>query len=142
MSFLTLLPGILRTIGSVLNIGKAKDVADTLESISLTPEQRSTLAVAMVQHEEELKRLNIEEMKTALSESLAMIASPDRYVSRARPTGLYIFYAASTAIVVGMLVGVKLDPTAILTVLAPLAGVGGYYVSQRTREKLNGSRGD
>lgn len=135
---LGLLPTILKTIGRVTGLGVLNDASDALSKAQLTPEQQATLQSELMRHEAAMKQLSIDEMKTAMSESIAMISSSDRYVSRARPTGLYIFYGVSSAIAVGMLFGVKVDPTAILTLLAPLAGVSGTYVYQRTKEKLNG----
>lgn len=140
MGLLSILPGALKAIGGLLGIGdKVKAVTDAIEGAAGTPELRAQLQTALQSHEEEMKRLSIEELKAVMSESIAMVQSPDKYVSRARPTGLYIFYGVSAAIAIGMLFGVKIDPTAILTILGPLAGVGGAYVYNRTREKLNGS---
>lgn len=138
---LGLLPTILKTIGRVTGLSVVNDAAEALTKAQFSPEQQAQLQSELLRHEAAMKQLSIDEMRTAMSESLAMISSADRYVSRARPTGLYIFYGVSSAIAVGMLFGVKIDPTAVLTILAPLAGVGGTYVYSRTREKLgkNGS---
>jgi len=140
VNLLALIPGVLKTLGGVLGIGdKVKAVTDAIESAQGSPELRAQLEQSLRAHEEEMQRLSIEELKAIMSESMAMIASPDKFVSRARPTGLYFFYGVSTAIAVGMLFGIKIDPTAILTIIGPLAGVGGTYVVQRTREKLKGN---
>lgn len=138
---LGLLPTILKTVARVTGLGVASDAADAIAKAQLTPEQQEALQAELGRHQEAMKALSVDEMKTAMSEALAMISSSDKYVSRARPTGLYIFYGVSGVIAVGMLFGVKIDPTAVLTILAPLAGVGGTYVYARTREKLgkNGS---
>lgn len=138
MGILDLLGPILKVAGKVLGIGdKVKEVADAIEGAP--PEVRAKIAADLQQHEQALKALSIEEMRVAMSESIAMVQSSDKYVSRARPTGLYIFYLVSAAIAVGMLFGVRIDSTAVLTILGPLAGVGGTYVYNRTREKLNGN---
>jgi len=135
MGLLDLLPGALKGIGKLLGIGgKVQEVADAISGAP--PEVRAQMAAALQEHERAMRQLDIDELKTFMSESLAEIQSPDRYVSRARPTGLYIFYIVSAAIAVGMLFGVKIDPTAVLTILGPLAGVGGTYVYMRTKEKL------
>jgi len=134
LPLLSLLPGALKAIAKVTGLGVAEKAADALAGLQETPELRA----ALLEHEQKMKALGIEEMKTAMSESLAMIGSDDKFVKRARPTGLYIFYAVSAAIAIGMLFGVQIDPTAVLTILAPLAGVGGTYVYRRTTEKLNG----
>lgn len=139
MNLFALLPKILNVAGRVLGIGVLKDASAALSAVQLTPEQETQLQQALLVHEAAMKQLSIDEMKTAMSESLAMISSSDKYVSRARPTGLYIFYAVSAGIALGMLFGVHVDPTAVLTILAPLAGVGGTYVYARTKEKLSGN---
>ena len=136
MSLLSLLPGVLKTIAKVTGLDAMGRVADVLAS--LPPDQQAAVQAALLEHEAKMKALGIEEMKAAMSESLAMIASEDKYVKRARPTGLYIFYVVTAAIAIGMLFGVTVDPTAVLTLLAPLAGVTGTYVFRRTTEKLNG----
>ena len=138
MSLLSLLPGVLKTIAKVTGLDIVGKAAEALSSVSLSPEQQTALQAALLEHEAKMKALGIEEMKAAMSESLAMIASEDKYVKRARPTGLYIFYVVTAAIAIGMLFGVTVDPTAVLTLLAPLAGVTGTYVFRRTTEKLNG----
>jgi hypothetical protein len=133
--FLKLLPSVLRTIAKITGLPLG-DAATALEGAKITPEQQLALQESLERHEQAMKALSIDEMKTAMSESLAMIASPDKYVSRARPTGLYIFYGVSGGIAAAMIFGVHIDATAILTILGPLAGVSGTYVYQRTQEKL------
>lgn len=135
---LTLIPGLLRTVAKFAGLdsgGILSKAAETLENISIPPEKQAEMEQALQKHEEAMAALSIEEMKTAQAESIAMVQSEDKYVSRARPTGLYIFYGVSAAIAIAMLFGVKIDSTAILTILGPLAGVGGTYVYQRTQEK-------
>src|SRR2546425_12979333 len=70
----------------------------------------TTLFRSLLVHEKEMAQINLDTLKSLLSESLAEIQSPDKYVARARPTGLYIFYLVSAAIAIGMLFGVKIDP--------------------------------
>lgn len=135
---LKLLPGLLKTAAKALGID-IESAAKAIVGEQFTPEQQIALDAALKQHEAEMFQLGIEEMKVAMSESLAMIQSTDKYVARARPTGLYIFYAVSAALAIGMLFGIKVDPTAVLTILGPLGGVGGMYVYKRTTEKLNGN---
>lgn len=136
---LSLIPKIIKTAAGILGVDSVKDVVDAIEGHKLTPEQQLALETATQQYSIEMRQLDIDELKAMLSESLAEIQSTDKFVSRARPTGLYIFYAVSAGIAVGMLFGVKIDPTAVLTILGPLAGVGGTYVYKRTQEKLNGN---
>ena len=136
------LPKIVKAAAGILGLDSVKELADAIENDKLTPEQRLALAQAAQEHEAAMRQLGIDEMKTAMGEYMAMIASPDKYVSRARPTGLYIYYAATLFLTVTMaLNGVK-DPTLYFTVLGPLAGVGGLYVYKRTTEKMNGGNGD
>ena len=140
MNLLTFLPSVLKTLGGILGISdKVKVVTDALASAEGSPELRAQLQQALLGHEAEMQRLNIEEMKAAMSESLAMIASEDKFVKRARPFGLYAFYVCTLALVGAHIAGIAIDPAAILTILAPLAGVGGTYVYRRTTEKLNGN---
>ena len=141
MNPLKLVGGVLKTAASLIlpglspaDSGVLNQAAEIVSRIKDTPEVR----LAMLEHEQELKRLAIEEMRVANEESLAMIASDDKFVSRARPSGLYTFYVCAVAEIVAELLGADIDPVAILTILAPLAGVGGTYVLNRTREKLSG----
>lgn len=136
---ISLIPKIVKTAANILGVDSIKDVVDTFEQNRLTPEQRVALDAADKQFALDMRQADIDELKTFMSESLAEIQSSDKYVSRARPTGLYIFYAVSAAIAIGMLFGIKIDPTAVLTILGPLAGVGGTYVYKRTQEKLGGN---
>ncbi len=133
---LNLLPNILKTVGKITGIGLVSDAGDALSKAQLTPEQQVALQTALAEHEEKMAQLSLDQFKTAMSETIAEVQSPDKYVSRARPTGLYIFYAVSAAIAAAMIAGIKIDPTAILTVVGPLAGTGGYYIYARTQENI------
>lgn len=130
---------VIKAAAGILGVDSVKDVVDAISNNKMTPEQRLALEAAAQEHEAEMERLNIEAMKVAMQESLAMVTSDDKFVKRARPFGLYSFYVASLALVIAEIAGAKVDPTAILTLLAPLAGVGGTYVYKRTQEKLNGN---
>lgn len=135
---LGLIPKIVKTAGSILGVDSVKDVVDALQNNKLTPEQRVALDAAAKEFANEQRQLDLEELRTMMSENLAMIQSEDKFVKRARPFGLYTFYVCTVALVVATVFGAKVDPTAILTILAPLAGVGGTYVYRRSTEKLNG----
>ena len=139
MDILGILPGILKAAGKILGIGKLGEAGDAITNAQVTPEQRVALQQTLANEITQLRQYDVEELKTVLTESLAEIQSPDKYVSRARPTGLYLFYLVSAGLAVAVILGVKVDPTAILTILGPLAGVGGTYVYRRTTEKLNGN---
>lgn len=138
MDLLGILPGALKVVGKITGLDIIKQAGEALEGSSLKPEQKVELEKALLDYNKEIRKLDIEELKTVLSENLAMIQSDDKYVARARPTGLYIFYIVSATLAIGMLFGFKPDPTAILTILGPLAGVGGTYVYKRTQEKMAG----
>src|SRR3990172_2637795 len=137
--FFKILPGVLKAVGRILGIDVVKQAGEALGQATLSPQEEGAIQTALLEHEVTMRQLSIDEMKTAMAESLAMIASPDKWVSRARPTGLYIFYLITAAIAIGMLAGVKIDPAAVLTILSPLGGVGGLYVYKRTQEKVNGN---
>lgn len=142
MNLLGFLPGIIRTVGSVLNIGFLKDGADALEKAQLTPEQQASMQSALQTYELQMKQLGLEEFKTVMSESLAEITSPDRYVARARPTGLYIAYLGTAALVAANIAGVKIDTGAMVTLLTPMWSQAAWYTYNRTKEKLaNGGNG-
>lgn len=145
---LRLLPGILKTVASVTGLDVAKQAADAIASAQLSPEQEATLQAELQRHEEAMKALSLDELKTAVSESIAMVQSGDRFVSRARPAMLYaatgitilLCFAVGYAIVrhIALDLGVF---AAITSLLVPLWGASGYYIGQRTKEKLgkNGS---
>ncbi len=141
MSILSIIPGILRTIGSVLGIGKATEVATSLEQMTLTPDQRATLQAAMAEHELQLKQLSIDELKAVMSESLAEIQSSDKFTSRARPFGVYVACLITTGLAAAIIAGVHLDTGAVVTLIAPLWGQTAWYTYQRTREKLGSGNG-
>jgi len=138
MGLLGLLPNIIKTAARVLGLSKVEDVVSALESGNMPPEKRVELQLALQSHEQAMKALSIEELKTVMSETSLMIQSEDLYTKRARPSGLYAAYLISIALVVALIAGVKIDATAILTICGPLYGAQAYYIGQRTREKLNG----
>jgi hypothetical protein len=140
MGFLAgLLPTILKTVGKVTGLSILGDAGDALDKAQLTPEQKVALNAALAEHEEKMAQIGLDQFKTAMSESLAEIQSSDKFVARARPTGLYAYYLVCLAIVGAMLAGLKIDATAILTIVGPLAGTGGFYIYNRTQEKLAGN---
>ena len=139
---LGLLPKLIKTAAGILGVDSVKDVVDTLQNNKLTPEQRVALETALQQHEKEMRALDIEELKTVMSESLAEIQSTDKFTSRARPFGVYTACAITAALAVAMMFGVKLDTGAIITLIAPLWGQTAWYTYKRTQEKMNGSHGD
>lgn len=122
---------IVKAAAGILGVDSVKDVFDTISQNKLTPEQRLALEALEKEHVREMTEL-------ALSETNLMIQSEDRYVSYARPTGLYVAYLGSIGLVVALIAGVSIDPTAILTLMGPLYGAQGYYMHLRTKEKMNG----
>ena len=134
--------GVFRAAAKIVGVDVLNEAAKTVEALQMTPEQEQAFKVAVMEHERELRQLDIEEIKTAMGESLAMIGSSDKYISRARPTGLYIAYVCTAAMAVALIAGKHIDATAILTLMGPLYGAQGYYMHLRTKEKLNGGNGD
>ncbi len=59
----------------------------------------------------------------------------DRYVSRARPTGVYVAYLVCSGFALALILGVKIDPTAMLILIGPLIGGSAFYSHNRTKEK-------
>ena len=141
MNLFSLLPSILKTVGNVLGIGVVKDAGDALAKAQLSPDQQAALQEAMLTHEKDMAQISLDELKTVMSESLAEIQSPDKFVSRARPTGLYFAYLGTLAIIVATIVGVKIDSGAIITLLAPMWGQAAWYSYNRTQEKLGATGG-
>ena len=88
MNLFSLLPSILKAVGSVLGIGVVKDAGAALAAAQISPEQQVALQEALLVHEKEMAQINLDTLKSLLSESLAEIQSPDKFVARARPTGL------------------------------------------------------
>lgn len=136
MNLWQLLPTILRTVGKLTGLGIATSTASALEQTPFSPEQQAALRVALVEHEQAMAAIDLERLKVLLSESLAEIQSTDRYTSRARPTGLYLAYICTAALVAGALAGVHLDASLILSLIAPCWGAAGFYGALRTKEKL------
>lgn len=146
---LTLIPGLLRTVAKFAGgdiLGKA---ADTLENLAIPPEKQAEMALALQKHEEAMEGFNLERMKQAVAESVAMIQSPSKYVSWARPTMLYAATAITTFLAVCLgVVMLKHTPIdwgmvgAITSLTGPLFGAAGYYIGQRTKEKMNGGGGE
>lgn len=139
---LGVLPKILQAAAKILGLDKVSDVVDALTKNSLTPEQQVALDAAAKEYSKDMRQLDIEEMKAVMSEAIAMIESPDKYVARARPTGLYVAYAATTALCIAAILNLPLDRTLILELILPLYGAQGYYMHLRTKEKMNGNGGD
>lgn len=139
LALIKLLPGILKTVGQVTGLSKVQEAGEALGAApALSPEKQAELTQALAVQTTELAKVHAEELKALLAEQIEEVRSNDAYVRRARPTGLYAFYAVSVAVAVGLLLGEKIDPTAILTVIAPLAGTGATYIVSRTKEKIEG----
>lgn len=135
---LSLLPAALKAIAKVTGLDVVKQAGDALASAQFTPEQQTELKQALMAHEAEMARLSLEDFKVAMSESLAEIQSPDKFVSRARPFGVYAACVITSALAVALIAGVTVDTAAILTLIAPMWGQAAWYTFNRTREKMNG----
>jgi CRISPR/Cas system-associated protein Csm6 len=109
-----------------------RDAATMLTARESDPEMQRALA------ELDLEKLKVDAgiVESAETTDRVMIASEDKYVSRARPTGLYIYYLVTLAITGGLLWGKQIDPTAILTLVGPLTGTAAFYIHKRTMEKM------
>ena len=141
---LKLLPSLLRTIGKITGLPLG-DAATALEGAKLTPEQQLALQESLERHEQAMKALSVDEMKTAISESLAMIQSEDKFVKHARPSMLYAATAITVALCIAVGVAIlKASPIdlgtigAITSLMVPLWGASGYYVGKRSEEKIAG----
>lgn len=142
MGLIDILSGAIKVVGKIIpGLGdKAKDVAEAIAGAP--PELRAAMQAELHEHEKAMKALSVEELKTVLSETQLMVQSDDKYIARARPTGLYIAYLCSVALAAALIFGVKLDAAAILTLMGPLYGAQGYYMHLRTKEKMNGGNGN
>jgi len=138
VNLFSLLPSILKAVGSVLGIGVVKDAGAALAAAQISPEQQVALQEALLVHEKEMAQINLDELKTAISESVAMIQSDDVYTKRARPTALYAATGITAGLAIAMIFGQHLDTGALTALLLPLWGAGGYYIYSRTQEKLSG----
>lgn len=139
---ISLIPKVFKAAAGILGIDSVKDVVDAINNNKLTPEQRVELEQAVQEHTKEMRQLDITELKEVMSETSLMIQSTDKYVARARPTGLYTAYVISLGLAAALVFGVQIDATAILTLCAPMYGAQGYYMHLRTKEKMNGGNGD
>jgi len=130
---------VVKTAAGLLGVTSVKDLTAAIEGGKLTPEQRVALDAAAKQFEIENRQIDLEQMKQFVSEAVAEINSGDKYVSRARPTGLYLAYVLSGLVVVGMLFKIAIDRALVAEIMLPMYGAGGYYMYLRTKEKMNGN---
>jgi hypothetical protein len=78
-------------------------LANLIDKIIPDPQVREQAKLALLQAENQQA---LEELKLQLSAILAEAQSPDPWVSRARPTFLYLIYSIIATEVVGSIVGV------------------------------------
>lgn len=142
MSIFDVLPKLLKTAGSILGVNSVGDIVDALEGNKMTPEQKVALDAAAKQFEIENRQIDTEQMKQFVSEAIAEIQSTDKFVSRARPTGLYLAYLLSGLVIGGMLFHIPVDRALVAEIMVPMYGAGGYYMYLRTKEKMNGNGGE
>lgn len=128
---------IIKIAGSILGVDSVKDVVDAISNNKLTPEQKLQLEQAVLEHESEMRQFQIEELKTVMSESLAMIQSQDKFTSRARPALLYLAGLITTALAVAKIFGVEVNSD-VIWLIGPMWGQAGWYTWNRTKEKMNG----
>lgn len=131
------LAGVLRTIGSVVPFAKAP--ADILAKVldgstALTPQEQAAVSAALAEHEKNM----LTAFQTDADVAKVELASSDKYTSRARPTGLYVAYLVTLALVAATVLGKHFDTGAITELILPCWGYGGYYAYSRTQEKKAG----
>lgn len=130
-----------------------KEITSFADTISTTAEEKMAL-VNSAQAAVHVFNIKLEELSNTafrglVDLELAAIKSEDRYVRRARPTGLYIAYTVTGLLAITQAVlliiasvngteTVVLDTGFIATMLVPLYGNAAYYQYNRTREKMNG----
>jgi hypothetical protein len=78
-------------------------VAKLIDKIIPDPQAREQAKLALLQAENQHA---LEEMKIQLSVILAEAQSPDPWVSRARPTFLYLIYSIIATEVIGSIIGI------------------------------------
>ena len=130
-----------------------KEITGFADQISTTAEEKMTLVnnaqEAVHAFNIKLEELSNDAFKGLVSLELAALQSGDKYVRRARPTGLYIAYTVTglLALVQSALLilaavqntdVIWIDSGAIATMLLPLYGNAAWYVYNRTKEKMNG----
>lgn len=138
---LPIIGGLIKAVGEITGLSSVKDVVDAIIGDKLTPEQKLQLNEAAKQYSIQDRQIDTEQMKLFVSEAIAEINSPSKFVSFARPLGLYFAYLLSILVVIGMLAHWNIDHALVAEVMLPLYGAGGYYMHLRTREKLNGQNG-
>jgi len=142
----------IKIIGGVLNNDTISNIGKGLtgENNDIPPEKKAQLQTLLYDHVEKMRSLGIEEMKVkmdelrlAISEDIEMIKSPDKYVSRARPTSLYaaVVLTSFMVVVVGILMlnKISIDWSGVASVsslILPLWGHAAWYSKLRTDEKL------
>lgn len=136
---LGLIPKIIKAAAGILGVDSVKDVVDAIEGNKLTTDQRVALDAAAKQYEVEMRQIDTEQMKQFVSEAVAEITSPDKYTSRARPTGLYMAYALSLLVAIAMIAKIPIDRALIAEIILPMYSAAGYYMFLRTKEKMNGN---
>jgi hypothetical protein len=78
-------------------------VANLIDKIIPDPQAREQAKLALLQAENQQA---LEELKLQLSAILAEAQSPDPWVSRARPTFLYLIYSIIATEVIGSIIGI------------------------------------
>lgn len=139
LSLLSLLPTVLKTVAKISGLDIFNQAADTVGNLQLSPDKQVELQEAVMAHEVAMRQTDVDSLKALVSEAIADAQSADKYVSRARPTGLYIAYAVTGAIIVSEIFGYKVDHAMVAELLVPLYGNAGYYMYLRTKEKMNGN---
>ena len=131
--------------------GFVGSITGLIDEVSTTDEEKRVLinSAAKIAADFELKMegLSNNALQAIVSLELAATKSEDKYVRRARPTGLYIAYAVTgilaltqtALLIIAVIQGTEpiwLDTGAIATLLIPLYGNAMWYTHNRTKEKV------
>lgn len=136
------LPAIIKTVGGAVGLGgPAGALADAIAGAS--PEKKAELAQAIAALDLETLKVKAGMVDSDNKVEIAELQSTDKYVSRARPTGLYVAYFTTLTLVLAIIAysfakGTPIPTDVILALLVPCWGHAGYYAFSRTQEKKAG----
>jgi hypothetical protein len=138
---------LLQKAAEILGSAVGIDVGAALKKIidNPTPEQEA----ALQQYDLQMRELALKELETEVDAKVGLmvaeIKSEDAFVRRARPFGLYIFYAVTLVqvLVVSLVILMEMEidylglTAAFGSIVGPLAGYSGWYTYNRTQDKKN-----
>ena len=138
MNLLALLPRVLKTVAKIAGVD-VDPIINAITGDNLPPEKRVELETAIMNHELEIKKLDVAALTTLVDEAKAATMSEDKFVRRARPFGLYVAYLFTLMMAVGILFHIVEEGmwTLISGMMVPLYGNAVYYTHNRTKEKMS-----